>query len=563
MTAAPDPRTGTARQSPLVAAMQIAILLKLVLIIVLAYRTHFVMDEFWHFGMAKYLGNQMFETIWPTKAVGYAMFYSAAHAVGWDGVSMLLAARLQTAALALALCAIVYLSARALGEPRGRALFAVLVLVCISTFVERGFRVRSEPLAVTFAALALLAVLRPRGLEVRGLVLAGVLSGLAFLSTQKSVYFNVALGLALAGDALWHRSLWLAVKRGVLLIFGWTLPLVVYCIGFGLGGGGVFEVAVNLFTGPLELATDGGSYYQGLRAFIMQTLMRNLPFYALCFVGLLIASFGPGPRTPGQRVAMIFTWVMAVLIFGHNQPWPYIFVMVLPFLALWAGRCLALVEGRTVLRGIALAVLAFCVAGSFARNWRHLEHDNRHQLELVAHAESLLGLDQGYFDGNGMIPNRWDRPRIWLDANTVRQTLLPDAAASLTRRFTETPPAVVLRSYRSAAIAEVLDPLLERSYVDIAANIAVPGRRIEPGTGVEFDVPLAGSYALYAADGARVNASLMIDGKSRSLPVDLAQSRVKVRIEGAQTLYLLPHDLPRPPVPEATPKAVFTTPYTF
>ncbi|MFT4161536.1 hypothetical protein, partial [Shinella sp.] len=53
------------------------------------------------------------------------------------------------------------------------------------------------PLAVFFAVAALLVVLRARELSGRQLVIAGVLSGLSFLATQKSIYFNFALGLGL------------------------------------------------------------------------------------------------------------------------------------------------------------------------------------------------------------------------------------------------------------------------------------------------------------------------------------------------------------------------------
>jgi hypothetical protein len=37
-----------------------------------------------------------------------------------------------------------------------------------------------------------------------------------------------------------------------------------------------------------------------------------------------------------QRIALIFSVVITVLVFAHNQPWPYVFIMALPFMSLWA-----------------------------------------------------------------------------------------------------------------------------------------------------------------------------------------------------------------------------------
>ncbi|TGT34736.1 hypothetical protein, partial [Mesorhizobium sp. M8A.F.Ca.ET.167.01.1.1] len=88
--------------------------------------------------------------------------------------------------------------------------------------MERVFRTIAEPLALFFAVAALLAVLRARELGGRQLVAAGILSGLSFLATQKSVYFNVALGLGLVADAALARRYAAGVARGAWLVLGWT-----------------------------------------------------------------------------------------------------------------------------------------------------------------------------------------------------------------------------------------------------------------------------------------------------------------------------------------------------
>ena len=121
-----------------------AVAVKLAFFFILAVNTQFVMDEFWQFGQSKYLGNGFFETIWPAKAVGYAVFFDLAHWIGWDATSALIAGRLTTAALSVATVGIVYKIARKLGHSRIEALLSVLLLLCMSTFIERAFRLRAE-----------------------------------------------------------------------------------------------------------------------------------------------------------------------------------------------------------------------------------------------------------------------------------------------------------------------------------------------------------------------------------------------------------------------------------
>src|SRR5690606_31542271 len=120
-----------------------------------------------------------------------------------------------------------------IGEDRVRALLIVLLLLCFSTFIERIFRIRSEPLALFFAAAALLTVIRGSSDSAGRLLIAGILSGLSFVTTQKAVYFNVALGLALLVDGALGRHYLAAIRRGTLLVAGWVVPIVFYCFGFG------------------------------------------------------------------------------------------------------------------------------------------------------------------------------------------------------------------------------------------------------------------------------------------------------------------------------------------
>ncbi|CAN7721152.1 DUF7055 domain-containing protein [Mesorhizobium sp. LjNodule214] len=506
-------RSGNDEALPRIATAFIntAVAIKIVILFVLAYNSRFVMDEFVQLGWAKYFSSGLFVTIWHAKAVGYAVFYEIAHLIGWDATSILLAGRMQTALLACGTIASVYACARALGENHVRAMAIVLILLCFSNFMERVFRTIAEPLAVFFAVAALLVILRARALTGPQLVIAGVISGLAFLATQKSVYFNVALGLGLVADASLNRRYATGAVRGAWLVLGWTVPIIAYCFIFG--GSDPVPIAKNLVFGPVEVATRGGGEYGGLRRFVLQTLLRNYVLYVLCFAGMALSLMQITKLDERRRVALIFTVVITVLVFAHDQPWPYVFIMALPFMSLWS---LTLLDGiATHARYLRLAWVALItsMAISYVSNVIYLRTDNNAaQLELVARAESLLAPDERYFDGIGMLPNRQEPTILWLDRHSIFATLREGRNSEAYNVFSKSPPKMILWSYRMDNIYPVVAPLIANSYVSVAPNLRIAGCRLNPGEKKFFDVPIAGSYALYSATGTPLQGSVEIDG---------------------------------------------------
>lgn len=513
--------------------------LKIVLLFVLAWNSRFVMDEFVQLGWAKYLSNGLFERIWPIKAVGYSVFYELAHLAGWNAVSILLIGRLQTALLACGTIAIVYQCGRAIGEDRQRSLLIVLVLLCFSNIMERIFRTIAEPLALFFAAAALLVVLRGSADKPFRILAAGVLSGLSFVATQKAVYFDVALGLGLVADAVLARRYPRAIIRGAWLVLGWLLPVVTYCVIFG--GMNPLAVAKNLFFGPVEVATQVGAVYAGLRHYVVQTLLRNAVLYGFCFAGMGLALMRITGLDERRRIALVFTTVITLLVFTHDQPWPYVFVMALPFMALWSPvllDCAATDKERLRLAWLALGV---AITLSFGRNLYYLQFDNRDQLELVARAESLLAPDEVYFDGIGMLPNRAEPSTLWLDRFYVLKTLREGRDSEAYRILAKSPPKIILWSYRLDAVESVIAPLVRDSYVQIAPNLRIAGRRLQPGVQTRFDVPIAGTYQLFDASGRPVSGEVRINGVLRDAPFRLSTGvRTLTLQSGTTTAFLLP-----------------------
>jgi hypothetical protein len=510
----------------LLAAVTIAA--KLAFFAVFAWHSRFVMDEFVQLGWAKYLGNGLFDSVWHPKAVGYVLFYYPAHAIGWDAASILMAGRLQTLLLSFGTLALLYGCARALGRSGGQSLVVLLVLLSFSNFIERGFRTIAEPLSLFFAVFALWVVLRGRDGSSHRFLLAGIASGLSFLATQKGVYFNVALGLGLVVDALLARGPIDAIRRGALLVGGWLLAIAIYCVGFG--GSDVMAVARNLVFGPVDIATTGADPYGSLRHYVVQTLSLNTILYLFCFAGLLLALRSLRALPSGKRVAAIHTIIVTLLVFAHNQPWPYVFIMALPFLALWPLELFDRVAGNVRTQRLLAIALGMGVLMSFVRNVQYLAHDNRDQMALVESADAMLGPNDVYFDGIAMLPNHREPSTLWLDRAYVLRTKREGVKSDAYRTFLQTPPKLILWSYRMDSIAPVVMPLIAPSYVKVAPNIRLAGARLDPGRTVEFAVPVAGRYAIYDLDGRAVGVPLAIDDIVRVGPQYLNRGTVSLRV---------------------------------
>lgn len=489
---------------------------KLVVLTVLAFNTRLVMDEFWHLHQTFYLFNGFFDAVWPEKAVLYTPYLKLSALLSWDAASQILAARGLAALLAIALVGVVYAISRAAGHARLAALAVCLVLLGFSNFIERSFRLQSEPQAILLAAIALWIVVRGPTDRLRTIALAGIFSGLAFVTTQKSVYFNVALGAGLVLDALAQRSVKQAAWRALALIGGWAVAVVAYAVVFG--GWNAPALIGWTFTGPLEVAATAQDDYTDLGRFVTQTLRRNTVLYAVCVLGLSLQLGSFRRLAPGARVHVVFTLVISLLVFTHNQPWPYVFNMALPFLAFYAVPAFVLLGKAAVGRGLVLTLFAAALLLGFVRNVQYFAHDNRRQLAVVRAAEAEVPVGQSYFDGTGMLPNRAMLPYLWLDAMGVRKTLEAGAAAPLLQGLRQTPPTLIIDSYRTEALAALLDPLLDKSHVQVGLNLRVPGQRLNPGEVRGFSVLAGEVFVVRDGQGNPVDR-IIIDGQTRTLPL--------------------------------------------
>ncbi len=536
------------------------------LVLFLAYNSLIVMDEFQQGGMAYYIKYGFYHGVNEPKTVMYAYFYKIAHLIGSSSFHIMLVAREQTALLGFLTLVIVYFISRNIGAGKKEAIFIICVTLSFSTFIERIFRVRSEPLALFFASLALWVVTMEKR-TLGKIAWAGLFSVAAFLTTQKSVYFNVALGVALVVNEFATRDKKAAIKTALAFTTGWAAAVVAY--GLYFKGLQFYDVIIRVFLSPKYLLTRGGAHFDYLHVFITQTLVRNPVAYVLGVTGWIIAGIGFRKMSEPRRIAWVFSLVAVSLVFNHNQPWPYIFIWAIPFVALWSAEpIMALFKGRSDRRSWVMLLAMVILSGSFARNMRFVEHSNIVQHYTVMQAESLLGVTDKYCDAIGMIVNREQAKRMWWDPPRTRAIRAEAKLGDLGRldRIFAREPKVWVITFRTEVLKDILRPYFLNSFVRIFSNVLVTGAKISSDAETLFNNYWPGKYRLYSPHGARMEIPFYIDGVKVSGVVNIGKGDRSIRLDGNnQTAYLLPADIPTQfqIPPRRRPIALFPWVFTY
>ncbi len=475
--------------------LSLYLLAKAVFFVVMGFNSQYLMDEFDTISHHRFLDGAYVDNL-PTRTLLYVFFYAPAFSIANTSVEVMRIARAETIGLSFLAMLLLYKVATAIGRSRLEALFVVGMTLAFSTHMERAFLVRPETLILVFGLCALLCSLRSR-LTRRWIFLAGVFAGLAFVSAQKAAYFDFALGLALVGTALLERSLWRACEWGALLVLGWAAVLGVYVGGFSLTGAEPSEILQNIFFGAsAENLATGHLVYEAegkVWPFKWQTATRNIFPYLLCLFGWGVALTSLRHDERRRCIAFIFSTVMVVLIYGfHPAPWPYNFILAIPFLALWAPDLVRyLMDRRPTKTSIIVVISATVLFSSLTRNVHHLGHTNGQQEAVMAEVEALLNPNEHYIDGMLMVPKR-SNLGPWMGAGLVQQIRAgaKHGKATVLESVFAKEPKVIILNYRLLGLGEALRPYIEGRYRALTPNILLRKNFLQEGQGQELSFPL-------------------------------------------------------------------------
>ncbi|MEY2930712.1 MAG: hypothetical protein RL033_1461 [Pseudomonadota bacterium] len=546
---------------------------------VFSQRAPFIMDELQQGGYARHIDAGYYSKVIPFKTVLFTYVYYLPRLWLDRASAILLVQRAETAVLVLATLLVLFAISRRVGRTRLESAVVVATTLSFSTFFEHGGSLRAEPSALLLATLALYAAVSTRpGAPRPGNILCGMALGGAFFCTQKSIWFCVSIGLATlgrswlecrnaeapsrprAGRELLQAALWLGC--------GFLLVAIAYCFAFPPATPAQVFQGAFLRASRYAVATD--DVYGNLRVFIWQSLERNWWLYSLCAAGLAFAA-----TRIAHDAKLLCCWLtalaMGTFILTWKEPWPYVLTWLIPFLALFAPDACR-VMSQSLLRprsarwqaaAGAIGLLAL-VGLSVPRRVEALAWDNRDQLALVGHVESLLGPRDTYQDGIGMISTRDLAGRVWWDARAVSR--ISAAAqhgdtAELALAFLDQPKVLIL-NYRLQNLAPALEPFLARAYVPVDRGLMIAGVALDDNE--VFQTRWAGRYALVDATGARSDRSFWVDGVESRGAASLGLGLHQVRSE-CRGCYLLPEDVIGKVIPtpaRTTVPPLFDQPYT-
>lgn len=557
----------TAENRKLTAALCLAIAAKLAFLAYYSRHLAFIMDELAHGYAARFVDQGLYTHVQPIKTALPWLAFHLALSAGHDAAAVLQGLRLEMLLAAVAMTAAIGWTAYRRYQSANAALFAMLVLLSFSDFVEHAISVRNDTFAALFCVLSFGALLVPER-TARSVLWSGVLIGGAFLCTQKVAYHVVAIGIGHLLRAGLESGWIAALRTGLQFGLGSTLSIAVYCVGFSFGGASPLHVLDNIFLAPLRVSDHvlSGEAFPHVRQYVAQTLSRNVAGYALCALGMLALVLRERARKPALVAGLVSTSIITLLVFMHPQPWPYVFVMCMPFLAVWSpGVVAALPEAR---QGLSMAALSVLVGYSFVRNVEILEHDNTAQLAVIEQAEALLAPQDRYFDGIAMIPTRdiaGPSPWWWWDAPTLKALRTQLAAGNREKldAILRDQPKVWILNYRFSSMAGVLTPILRDGTLQISPHLLLTGRHVKAGATTRFDNYWAGAYRWLDLEGRAIEGGVSIDGTPCPSPCRVAVGEHVLTSTRTTDALLVPADVTLPAEPAGAGRSLFSAVYDF
>lgn len=501
------------------------------------------MDEFSQGYKIRLIG-EFYDSFIPVKNVLYAYLYNIPSLFTDKADELVIGARFESLAFMLGTMLLTYFISMRLYRNQLVALSAVAILLSFSNFFEHAFTIRSETCALFFAMGGLLSLtisIEHDRQRYRWEMIGGALLALAFLCTQKSIYFVVAFGLA---ALLIDRNLRQNVISNIYMTLGFFLVIAAYAIV--MLPSAPLSVIVTMLTGPTDVALNSANFYPDIDKYKLQTLLRNPIAYGLFALAVVLGLRELSVVTLGQRFVTFAAIILGLFIFLHNQPWPYVFTLLLPIASIVAAFALTKVS---LLQPAVTIGLLLLLSISFKQNVDFSEHLNQRQLEVVAVAESLLNEDDTYGDGIGMIFSR-DRaaPHIGLDTMT-RTRILQDATAGNFEKidaFFDDNPKLWILTYRLSEILNFSQDRFKTSYAQIYPNIMIAGSCAFDGGTLNYPNYWLGNYSLYTLGGDPLAESAIVDEVHTGVSFPLEKQTYNVRRESGEGFCLLPSGIKLP-----------------
>jgi hypothetical protein len=450
-------------------------------------RLPLVMDEFAGAREAYRVAHGVpYRDFLPYKTViGYAIQAVPAH-LAETTWSRLMAIKIEIVLINAAMLAIVgvWLSRRYRAPA---VLFALAVIICSSTFLERSSELRVDLLTAWAGVVSLLALMDGKP------ALAGAFAAISFGISQKAALFIMASDISLlalcAQPDRRRSSVKMLVTFNATVLAGIALYVVAWSAVSDL------DVVMRQVFG---VARDVASItvYSIRWHYWRQVLVRNPAMVAVTAAALW--QFGRrivlGQSTAREMVLAVYAVSMLALAASYAQPWPYFFMILWPTLLVvmvaWMDIASATPAGSIRTAGI-LTLLAAGVLYPLMRIPVVMKRDNAYQRHTVDVAESLLQSGETYLAATPLLADREQAVErlAWVDAAGIAQ-LRRDPPAKMREIVTALerhPPKIVIGNYRIYGLPAPIRDWIMARYLRLTASVFTYAPSIAAGSnGVEL-----------------------------------------------------------------------------
>lgn len=428
----------------------------------------------------------------------------------------------------------------------GAILVGTVLLLSVSTFLERSAALRVDMLTALAGLVSLVFLIRRRPFT------AGVLAGLSFLISQKGGMYSVAGIVYTAADGLTGSRRFPGHHGSTLQFAGAMIATLAlyYGIWIIVAPGSNPLAATAAPVGPVLAA----GYSIRLR-FWLQTLIRNPFFYGLGFWSVMILAVSKrAPAAPWRSPLAAYAGTIVAVCAWYRQPWPYFFVLLLPtlwvavigYLHLKGSRSFQdrFVLSRKFVAATATLGIAFPLALRVPVN---LRRDASYQRDVVTLASEVVEPGQSYLAGAALLYDRHQEPAElrWLDYphRAALGALSPRQMQSLLARLEGSRMKAVIYNYR---LRNLPDPLLDHLnarflpvYKDLAVyapTLSIGDQRLSLDFGGEYrlisEIDAAGGRPVCSIDGDSVlTGDRVLLGAGPHSIVCSARARLLLRVD--------------------------------
>jgi hypothetical protein len=385
------------------------------------------------------------------------------------------------------------------------ALTGQLLLISVTTFLERSSEIRVDMLTAWLGLASLLLLLNRRWL------MAGVGGGLSFLISQKGVYYVLAANAAAGAFWLFEARDRRTFRELIVMNAGTASVIAAYILLWGIASTpwAVFS-ATFLSHGDIVFAN-----MYSLEEHWTRTLGRN-PFYywgALAGIATLIVLRWRGRAGATHAMTAVYAGVIFGLCRWHKQPWPYFFVILIPTLMVVHVAVVEILARRRKWRPVAAAVIL--LLGVAFPLWYMpgiLERDNGYQRHVIRLASSMLSEGETYVAGNDLIYNRHQAHPALRRLSAPRLAALQDwprdRLDTMIAELEAARPKFVIDEYRMRGLPKPLRAYLATRFAPLWSSVHGYAPLVDPGQ-ADFDVWFDGDYTVEPAAGEAV-----IDGRT-------------------------------------------------